>query len=117
MASNNVEPRFAVGEDAAQLGPDMQILLQQQDWALDADGMGLTKTFHFKSYFKAVVSAAVLLLTILRQSAVDKFKHSKSRLTESFRSVIRESHRLRKLSEETPPHHDLGKLREKEKAF
>lgn len=56
MASNTVEPRFAEGEDAAQLGPDTQTLLQRQGWALDADGMGVTKTFHFKSYFKAVVS-------------------------------------------------------------
>ncbi|CEJ53719.1 hypothetical protein PMG11_00066 [Penicillium brasilianum] len=54
MASNTVEPRFAEGEDAAQLGPDTQTLLQRQGWALDADGMGVTKTFHFKSYFKAV---------------------------------------------------------------
>jgi pterin-4a-carbinolamine dehydratase len=59
MASNKVEPHFAKGEDAAQLGPDMQTLLQQQGWALDADGMGVTKTFYFKSYFKAVVSTAV----------------------------------------------------------
>lgn len=61
MASNKVEPRFAEGEDVAQLGPDTHTLLQQQGWALDADGMGVTKTFHFKSYFKAVVSVAVLL--------------------------------------------------------
>ncbi|KAI2789243.1 hypothetical protein POX_e07273 [Penicillium oxalicum] len=54
MASSTAEPRFAEGEDAAQLGPDMQSLLQQQGWALDADGMGITKTFHFKTYFKAV---------------------------------------------------------------
>ncbi|KAJ5666655.1 Transcriptional coactivator/pterin dehydratase [Penicillium macrosclerotiorum] len=53
MASNVPTPRFAEGEDAAQLGPDTQAL-QQQGWALDADGMGVGKTFHFKSYFKAV---------------------------------------------------------------
>ncbi|KAF7714450.1 Uncharacterized protein PECH_004960 [Penicillium ucsense] len=47
-------PRFAEGEDAVHLGPDVQSLLQQQGWALDADGMGITKTFHFKTYFKAV---------------------------------------------------------------
>ena len=55
MASNKIEPRFAEGEDAAQLGPDTEAL-QQQGWALDADGIGVTKTFYFKSYFKAVVS-------------------------------------------------------------
>ncbi|KAJ5175828.1 uncharacterized protein N7482_001705 [Penicillium canariense] len=54
MASNTAEPRFAEGEHAAQLGPETQTLLQQQGWALDTDGMGVTKTFHFKSYFKAV---------------------------------------------------------------
>lgn len=62
MASNKVEPRFAEGEDAAQLGPDMQTLLQQQGWALDADGMGVKKTFYFKSYFKAVVSTSTAVL-------------------------------------------------------
>jgi hypothetical protein len=83
MATNTVEPRFAEGEDAAQLGPDMQTLLLEQGWALDTDGMGVTKTFYFKSYFKAVVSTgtAVLLIpcnnmrSILRQSAVDSFEH------------------------------------------
>lgn len=55
MASYKVEPSFAEGEDAAQLGPDTETL-QQQGWALDPDGMGVTKTFYFKSYFKAVVS-------------------------------------------------------------
>jgi hypothetical protein len=62
MVSNEVEPRFAEGEDPAQLGSDMQTLLQQQGWALDADGMGVTKTFYFKSYFKAVVSTTILLI-------------------------------------------------------
>ncbi|KAJ5243403.1 Pterin-4-alpha-carbinolamine dehydratase family protein [Penicillium citrinum] len=53
MASSVPAPRFAEGEDPQQLGPDTETL-QQQGWALDADGMGVTKTFHFKSYFKAV---------------------------------------------------------------
>jgi len=55
MASNTSTPRFAEGEDPQQLGSDTTAL-QQQGWTLDADGMGVTKTFHFKSYFKAVVS-------------------------------------------------------------
>jgi 4a-hydroxytetrahydrobiopterin dehydratase len=55
MASNTPTPRFAEGEDPQQLGSDTAAL-QQQGWTLDADGMGVTKTFHFKSYFKAVVS-------------------------------------------------------------
>lgn len=54
LASNTSAPRFAEGEDTQQLGSDTQTL-QQQGWALDAEAMGVTKTFHFKSYFKAVV--------------------------------------------------------------
>ncbi|KAJ5604405.1 Pterin-4-alpha-carbinolamine dehydratase family protein [Penicillium lagena] len=46
-------PRFAEGQDPHQLGQDTQALLQA-GWALDADAIGLTKTFYFKSYFKAV---------------------------------------------------------------
>jgi 4a-hydroxytetrahydrobiopterin dehydratase len=49
--------RFAEGEDTQQLKRDAEALLQQ-GWALDGEGMGITKTFHFKSYFKAVVSVA-----------------------------------------------------------
>lgn len=56
MASSAPAARFAEGEDPQQLGPDTELLLQQ-GWALDGNGMGVTKTFHFKSYFKAVVCA------------------------------------------------------------
>lgn len=52
MASSAFQ--FAEGEDAQQLARDADALLQQ-GWAQDGDGMGVTKTFHFKSYFKAVV--------------------------------------------------------------
>ncbi|KAJ5205183.1 hypothetical protein N7491_004194 [Penicillium cf. griseofulvum] len=45
--------QFAEGEDAQQLARDADALLQQ-GWAKDGDGMGVMKTFHFKSYFKAV---------------------------------------------------------------
>ncbi|KAJ5471720.1 hypothetical protein N7530_009077 [Penicillium desertorum] len=45
--------QFAEGEDAQQLTRDANALLQQ-GWAQDGDMMGVTKTFHFKSYFKAV---------------------------------------------------------------
>lgn len=55
MASNAPAPHFAEGEDLQQLGSDTAAL-QSQGWALDTDGMGVAKTFHFKSYFKAVVS-------------------------------------------------------------
>jgi hypothetical protein len=49
--------QFAEGEDRQQLTRDAEALLQQ-GWTLDGEGMGITKTFHFKSYFKAVVSFA-----------------------------------------------------------
>src|ERR1700712_414656 len=55
MASTNAF-QFAEGEDTQQLTRDAETLLQQ-GWARDVDGMGVTKTFHFKSYFKAVVSS------------------------------------------------------------
>lgn len=55
MTSNSPAPRFAEGEDPQQLGSDTAAL-QQAGWTLDNDGMGVTKTFYFKSYFKAVVS-------------------------------------------------------------
>lgn len=56
MASNTAAAlQFAEGEDTQQLTRDTEALLQG-GWALDTEGMGVTKTFHFKSYFKAVVS-------------------------------------------------------------
>lgn len=50
---------FAEGEDVQQLTRDADSLLQQ-GWARDGDGKGITKTFHFKSYFKAVVSVCTV---------------------------------------------------------
>ena len=58
MASSAFQ--FAEGEDAQQLAHDADALLQR-GWAQDGDGMGVTKTFHFKSYFKAVVSLCYFL--------------------------------------------------------
>lgn len=60
MASSAFQ--FAEGEDAQQLTRDANALLQQ-GWAQDGDGMGVTKTFHFKSYFKAVVSSFFFFLS------------------------------------------------------
>ena len=56
MATNAF--KFAEGEDTQQLARDAETLLAQ-GWARDGDGMGVTKTFYFKSYFKAVVSCFV----------------------------------------------------------
>lgn len=38
-----------------QLARDAEALVQR-GWTRDGDGMGVVKTFHFKSYFKAIVS-------------------------------------------------------------
>ncbi|KAJ5281786.1 Pterin-4-alpha-carbinolamine dehydratase family protein [Penicillium angulare] len=57
MASSTTTPTptpcFAEGEDPQQLSSDTAAL-QTQEWILDTDGMGVLKTFHFKSYFKAI---------------------------------------------------------------
>lgn len=54
MASNT--PLFAEGEDLKQLEPDTEVL-RQQGWVLDDQRTGVSKTFGFKSYFKAAVSS------------------------------------------------------------
>jgi 4a-hydroxytetrahydrobiopterin dehydratase len=59
MASSAFQ--FAEGEDTQQLARDADALLQQ-GWAKDGDGMGIMKTFHFKTYFKAVVSYLLFFL-------------------------------------------------------
>ncbi|KAE8393605.1 transcriptional coactivator/pterin dehydratase [Aspergillus alliaceus] len=46
-------PQFAKGMDASQLQPELDKLLEQE-WVLDEDGMGVKKTYYFKTYFKAV---------------------------------------------------------------
>ncbi|KAJ6126186.1 Transcriptional coactivator/pterin dehydratase [Penicillium samsonianum] len=65
MASNT--PLFAEGENAEQLTSDTEEL-RQQGWALDDKRTGVSKTFHFKSYFKAVS----FLVTIASESSVKK---------------------------------------------
>ena len=68
MASSAFQ--FAEGEDAQQLTRDANALLQQ-GWAQDGDGMGVTKTFHFKSYFKAVVSFFFSFFLLFTWSILD----------------------------------------------
>ena len=46
--------RFAEGEDTEQVTTGLNTL-RQRGWQLDTDGMGITKTFYFKTYFKGVV--------------------------------------------------------------
>ncbi|KAB8069835.1 transcriptional coactivator/pterin dehydratase [Aspergillus leporis] len=61
------EPQFAEGVDGSQLQTELNTLLEQ-GWALDEDGMGVKKTFYFKTYFKAVSFVNV----VASQSATKK---------------------------------------------
>ncbi|KAE8328166.1 transcriptional coactivator/pterin dehydratase [Aspergillus sergii] len=60
-------PKFARGMDKDQLQPELNSLLEQ-GWALDEDGMGVKKTYYFKTYFKAVSFVNV----VASQSAAKK---------------------------------------------
>ncbi|THC88209.1 hypothetical protein EYZ11_012345 [Aspergillus tanneri] len=61
------EPQFAEGIDAGQLQYKVDALIEQ-GWKLDEDGMGVQKTFYFRSYFKAVAFVNV----VASQSASQK---------------------------------------------
>lgn len=49
-----IQPRFAEGADTSDTRAGLDAIIQR-GWALDEEGMGIKKTFYFKSYFKAVV--------------------------------------------------------------
>ncbi|ODM16085.1 hypothetical protein SI65_08519 [Aspergillus cristatus] len=56
MASSTNQPstiRFSEGEETEQVATGLNSL-RQRGWQLDQDGMGVTKTFYFKAYLKAV---------------------------------------------------------------
>ena len=48
-------PKFAPGSDESLMTQKTDALVQQHGWELDAEEMGLRKTFHFKTYTKALV--------------------------------------------------------------
>lgn len=48
-------PKFAPGSDESSMTQKTDALVQQHGWELDAEEMGLRKTFHFKTYTKALV--------------------------------------------------------------
>jgi 4a-hydroxytetrahydrobiopterin dehydratase len=52
--------QISLGEDAEQVQGGLEGLLEK-GWVLDGEGMGIKKTFHFRSYFKAVVGFYCLL--------------------------------------------------------
>ncbi|KAL5362537.1 transcriptional coactivator/pterin dehydratase [Aspergillus floccosus] len=48
-----IQPQFAEGADTNDTRAGLDAIIQR-GWALDEEGMGIKKTFYFKSYFKAV---------------------------------------------------------------
>ncbi|KAH8688855.1 putative MFS monocarboxylate transporter [Talaromyces proteolyticus] len=50
----STSPLFAPGVDPAQNTAPLQSLLEQSLWSLDADRMGVTKTYYFKTYTKCL---------------------------------------------------------------
>ncbi|KAL4893136.1 transcriptional coactivator/pterin dehydratase [Aspergillus ambiguus] len=61
------QPQFAEGADADQLRADLN-RLTERGWTLDDEGLGIKKTFYYKSYFKAVT----FVNSIASQSATKK---------------------------------------------
>jgi 4a-hydroxytetrahydrobiopterin dehydratase len=59
--------QISLGEDAEQVQGGLEGLLEK-GWVLDGEGMGIKKTFHFRSYFKAVSFVNV----VASQSAIKK---------------------------------------------
>ncbi|KKA16994.1 Pterin-4-alpha-carbinolamine dehydratase family protein [Rasamsonia emersonii CBS 393.64] len=49
------EPIFAAGVDQDQFLPQTQALLEEGQWTLDEERMGVTKTFYFKTYTKCLI--------------------------------------------------------------
>ncbi|EAW18814.1 4a-hydroxytetrahydrobiopterin dehydratase [Aspergillus fischeri NRRL 181] len=56
--------QISQGEDAEQVRGGLDRLLEK-GWVLDGEGMGIQKTYYFRSYFKAVVG--FLLIVVLRE--------------------------------------------------
>lgn len=52
-----MHPKISEGQDAKTLTAEAEALTEN-GWALDDQEMGFQKTFHFKTYTKALVSGA-----------------------------------------------------------
>jgi hypothetical protein len=59
-SEKQVQVQISPGENAEEVRGGLEAL-RKQGWVLDGEGMGIQKTFYFRTYFKAVVSFAVLL--------------------------------------------------------
>ncbi|KAL1995399.1 hypothetical protein VTN49DRAFT_1586 [Thermomyces lanuginosus] len=60
MSSLTMEPVFAEGVDREQALPRINALLDQGQWKLDEERMGLLKTYYFKTYTKCLDFSQVI---------------------------------------------------------
>ena len=103
-------PKFARGIDGSKLQPELDSLLEQ-GWALDQDGMGVKKTYYFKTYFKAVVCSFLVFLSptnlhlnIYTHCFLFAVYHT-SKANKAKTTELRQRRRIAKRSQETPPNH------------
>lgn len=55
-------PIFAENVNPEQLSAPLQSLLEEEQWSLDEEGMGVAKTYYFKTYTKCLVGFSPFLL-------------------------------------------------------
>lgn len=58
-----MQPIFSEGANEELLMAEMQAL-SNSDWILDEEQMGITKTYYFKTYTKALVSLYIYTYTL-----------------------------------------------------
>jgi hypothetical protein len=53
--NTTTKPIFAENANPEQLSAPLQSLLEEEQWTLDDEGMGVAKTYYFKTYTKCLV--------------------------------------------------------------
>lgn len=53
--NTTTKPIFAENANPEQLSAPLQSLLEEKQWTLDEEGMGVAKTYYFKTYTKCLV--------------------------------------------------------------
>lgn len=53
--NKSTRPIFTEGVNSEQLSAPLQSLLEEEQWDLDEEGMGVVKTYYFKTYTKCLV--------------------------------------------------------------
>lgn len=73
MATTNTptKPIFAEDMNPEQLSAPLQSLLEEKQWTLDEEGMGVAKTYYFKTYTKCLVRFCRSFLVFLGRSGLD----------------------------------------------